>query len=143
MMQQLQMREWRFFYHSDRSMPGRADVFVFGSNMAGRHGVGAAQYARKFRGAEFGIFEGLTGSCYAIPTKDENLKPLPIAAIAENVAHFLDVARSMQSARFFVTRVGCGLAGFSDAQIAPLFMNAPSNCNFAYQWRTFLEGPYV
>ena len=104
------------------------EIFVFGSNLAGRHGKGAALYARKHYGAIYGVGEGLQGSSYAIPTKDSDLRPLPIAEVARGVETFLKFAGRRPHLTFRVTAVGCGLAGFHPAEIAPLFRNAPSNC---------------
>jgi hypothetical protein len=129
----------RFEYHADGTYPAANRIFVFGSNMAGRHGKGAALFAKRFRGAAYGVYEGFTGRCYAIPTKDASLRTLPLDEVEDGVAHFLDVARECPELLFFVTRVGCGHAGYTDEQIAPMFMNAPTNCSFARQWRDYLE----
>lgn len=102
-------------------------IFVFGSNLAGIHGAGAARCAHKEHGAMFGVGEGLTGNSYALPTCDHNVRPLPLAAIAKHVTLFLDYARQNPHLSFQVTRVGCGLAGYDDSQIAPLFLCAPDN----------------
>ena len=109
-------------------------IFVFGSNLAGRHGKGAALYARQHHGATYGQGEGLQGDSYAIPTKDAQLRTLPLDAIAKHVEAFLTFARQF-NATFYVTRIGCGLAGYTDAQIAPMFANAPSNCILPDGWR--------
>jgi hypothetical protein len=103
-------------------------IFVFGSNEAGRHGKGAALTARQEYGAIYGQAEGLQGSSYAIPTKDARLRPLPLPAIATYVRRFLAFAQAHPELSFFVTAVGCGLAGYTPAQIAPLFVGAPANC---------------
>lgn len=106
-------------------------VFVFGSNLAGRHGAGAAKFARDQRGARYGVGEGRTGNAYALPTKDGCLRSLHLDEIARNVERFIRYARDNPAIRFQVTPVGCGLAGFKREQIAPLFDQAPSNCWFA------------
>lgn len=110
-------------------------IFVFGSNLAGRHGRGAALWARRNRGAIYGQGEGRQGQSYAIPTKDEALRPLPISRITMHVNVFLLYARANPQLRFEVTRVGCGLAGYSDDDMAPLFKPAPSNCRLPPEWR--------
>ena len=102
-------------------------VFVFGSNLAGRHGKGAALWARIHRGAVYGQGEGRQGNSYAIPTKDERIRTLPLERVAKGVARFLSYARAHPDEQFQVTPIGCGLAGFKPAQIAPLFSDAPSN----------------
>jgi hypothetical protein len=96
------------------------EIFVFGSNYAGRHGKGAALQAVKF-GAIRGQGVGLMGKTYGIATKDRNLKVLPLESIKKQIAKFLDFARENKQFRFLVTPIGCGLAGYRPRQIAPLF----------------------
>jgi hypothetical protein len=110
-------------------------IFVFGSNLAGRHGAGAALVARKYFDAVYGEGVGRTGDAYAIPTKDKNLKVLPISEIQKHVEDFLEYAHAHQELQFEVTRVGCGLAGYKDEDIAPLFHHVPDNCMMPEQWR--------
>jgi hypothetical protein len=102
-------------------------IFVFGSNRAGIHGAGAAKYAHEHCGAVWGIGEGLSGDAYALPTCDHEIRPLKLAQIRFHVDRFLSFAKHHPTLQFQVTRVGCGLAGFTDDQIAPLFLNAPDN----------------
>lgn len=109
-------------------------IFVFGSNLAGRHGKGAALCARRQHGAEYGVGVGRTGQAYAIPTKDTQLQTLSLSVIASYVADFLDYARNHPELTFNVTRIGCGLAGYSDHEIAPLFEGAPTNCILPGEW---------
>jgi hypothetical protein len=107
-------------------------VFVFGSNTAGRHGKGAALFARQQRGAIYGQGEGLQGNSYAIPTKgqrpDRTLFTLPLDQIGPGVERFLAFARSRPDLEFEVTPIGCGLAGYRPEQIGPMFRGAPENC---------------
>lgn len=105
-------------------------IFVFGSNLAGRHGKGAALSARQNWGAEYGVGRGRTGSAYALPTKDFKIKTLPIRDISRYVTEFIEYARSHPELQFIVTRVGCGLAGYKESDIRPLFEGAPDNCEF-------------
>lgn len=109
-------------------------IFVFGSNRAGAHGGGAARTAWKQYGAKYYVGEGLTGRSYGIPTKNEDIDTLPIWEVEKHVARFLDFARAHPELRFAVTRVGCGLAGFTDAEIAPMFAGAPQNCDLPEGW---------
>lgn len=103
-------------------------VFVFGSNLAGRHGKGAALWARQHRGAVYGCGVGYQGNSYAIPTKDERLHTLPLERISEHVAYFLGFARHVRPDLIFqLTPIGCGLAGYKPDQIAPMFADAPPN----------------
>ena len=95
------------------------EVFVFGSNLHGHHGGGAARAARKKFGAIWGQGVGLQGQSYAIPTMQggvETIKPY--------VDQFIDFAREHTELFFYVTRIGCGIAGFKDSDIAPLFKDA-------------------
>lgn len=86
-------------------------VFVFGSNRAGRHGKGAALHAAKLWGAVHGVGEGPTGNAYAIPTKDENLRVLPLPEIVAGFERFLAYAKGRREL-FLLTPIGCGLAGY-------------------------------
>ena len=98
----------------------RADeVFVFGSNLAGMHGGGAARVAFERFGAVWGCGVGLQGQSYAIPTMQGGVE-----TIRPYVDAFIDFARSRPDLFFYVTRIGCGIAGFVDAEIAPLFAAA-------------------
>ena len=95
------------------------EVFVFGSNLAGQHGGGAARIAYETFGAEWGVGVGLTGQSYAIPTMQggvETIKPY--------VDDFVAFAKAHQELFFYGTRIGCGIAGFRDRDIAPLFADA-------------------
>ena len=95
------------------------EIFVFGSNLAGMHGGGAAATAHRCFGAVWGKGVGLYGRSYAIPTMQggvETIKPY--------VDKFIEFAKSHQEQRFLVTKIGCGIAGFRDEQIAPLFAEA-------------------
>jgi len=113
-------------------------IFVFGSNLRGVHGAGAAQYAHKVLGASWGVGEGPTGQCYALPTKDIQIKTLPFKRVVKAIEDFIEYAKQHPKKKFKVTRVGCGLAGFKDEQIAPLFMYPPHNCYFDTAWTEYL-----
>jgi len=106
------------------------EIFVFGSNLAGRHGKGAALFALQNHGAIYGQGIGHQGNSYAIPTKDHQLKTLPVSEIKTYVNQFIRYARKNPQLQFNVTRIGCGLAGYTDSDIAPLFKNSPPNCFF-------------
>jgi hypothetical protein len=110
-------------------------IFVFGSNLAGRHGKGAALTALRTYGAVYGQGVGPQGQSYAIPTKDENLRSLPLLTIDRYVYKFLQYARDHPDEKFLVTRIGCGYAGYTDRQIAPMFALAPDNCILPDDWR--------
>lgn len=110
---------------SARTSPGRIEqlaeneIFVFGSNLAGMHGGGAARLARLKWGAVMGQGVGLQGRTYAIPTMQggpETIKPY--------VDEFIAFAKAHPGLHFLVTEIGCGIAGFTPSQIAPLFAGA-------------------
>lgn len=110
-------------------------IFVFGSNLAGIHGAGAAKFALEKRGAIWGQGIGLQGNSYGIPTKDKNIQTLPLDQIRLYVNDFLALAWARYDLEFEVTRIGCGLAGYTDTDIAPMFEGAPGNCSLPPGWR--------
>lgn len=105
----------------------RRAVFVFGSNLASRHGLGAALFAAQFRGAQRGCAVGVTGQSYAIPTKDGDLRTLPLEAISVYVEQFIEYAAQHPKTYFQLTKVGCGLAGHQEDAMRRLFASAPAN----------------
>ena len=112
------------------------EVFVFGSNLAGAHGGGAALIAYRKFGAIWGQGVGLQGQSYGIPTMQggvETIKPY--------VDEFIEYARKNPHDRFLVTRIGCGIAGFTDEEIAPLFRDAVNIDNICLSsiWWNLLE----
>lgn len=98
-------------------------IFVFGSNESGVHGAGAAKVAMSF-GAEMEKGFGFSGNTFAIPTKDWEIKTLPLEAIEHYVKRFTAAATVYDKLEFLVTEVGCGLAGYKVGDIAPLFTEA-------------------
>ena len=100
------------------------EIFVFGSNLSGMHGGGAAALAYRRFGAVWGQGVGLQGQSYGIPTMQggtETIKPY--------VDEFIAFAKSHPELRFLVTKIGCGIAGFSEEEIAPLFADAVGIAN--------------
>lgn len=95
------------------------EVFVFGSNLAGHHGGGAARIALERFGAIYGQGVGLQGQSYAIPTMQGGVE-----TIRPYVDEFITFAQNHPDLTFLVTRIGCGIAGFDDSEIAPLFADA-------------------
>lgn len=95
------------------------EVFVFGSNLAGMHGGGAARLALERFGAVWGQGVGLQGQSYAIPTMQGGVE-----TIAPYVDEFIGFARQHPELKFLVTEIGCGIAGFTPVEIAPLFARA-------------------
>lgn len=112
------------------------EVFVFGSNLRGHHNGGAARMAHSRFGAEWGVGVGPTGKCYAIPTMHggvEDIKPY--------VDDFVEYVRNHPDKRFLVTRIGCGIAGFTDREIAPLFKDVKDTPNVCLpkEWLFILD----
>jgi hypothetical protein len=107
-----------------------ADIFVFGSNLMGIHGAGAAKFAMENHGAVMGKGIGHHGQSYAIPTKESPYRTLPLIEINHYVAQFMSFARFFDmpkpSFTFIVTPIGCGLAGYTPEDIAPMFRLAKS-----------------
>lgn len=127
-------------FHKDHTLPDpklKAHL-VFGSNRQGIHGKGAALVAKVHFDAEQGCWDGPCGLSYAIPTKYKPNKSMLLMEIQPYVDKFLDYARKNRGTMFWVTRVGCGHAGHTDEQIAPMFIGAPDNCSFAEEWRRYL-----
>lgn len=116
-------------------------IFVFGSNLAGRHGTGAALTAFREHGAVYGKGIGLQGNSYAIPTKDENIATLPLHKIKKYVDQFIRFAKLNPEKKFQVTRIGCGPASYDDEDIAPMFVDAPENCILPVGWRLLSKNP--
>jgi len=105
-------------------------IFVFGSNRAGIHGAGSALHARTKCAAVLGVGEGRTGQSFAIPTKDEHLRVLPLKDIYRSVSKFIFYAAEHPELQFDVVDIGCGLAGYKVGDIAPMFKQHPPNVHF-------------
>lgn len=110
-------------------------IFVFGSNLAGRHGAGSAKEAFKNHGAIYGCGIGLQGQSYAIPTKDFNLQTIPLDQIWLHVHYFKTFAYVHSSWQFDLVAIGCGLAGYKPEQIAPMFMICSPNVNLPKEFK--------
>lgn len=115
-------------------------IFVFGSNLSGWHGRGAAREAKDRYGAKQGKGVGHFGGSYAIPTKGYGPK-LPILSlnvISKYVNEFVDFAKAHPDWEFNITPIGTGLAGYAHSEIAPLFKDCPENCNLPEEWKIYL-----
>ena len=112
------------------------EIFVFGSNLQGMHAGGAARIAHKLFGAIWGQGVGLQGSSYAIPTMQGGVE-----TIAPYVDEFITFAQEHPHMCFLVTRIGCGIAGFTDEEIAPLFAAAYhlDNVTLPRQFMQYIE----
>ena len=104
------------------------EVFVFGSNASGHHGAGAAAQAQRDFGAVWGEGHGLHGQSYAIDT----MSGLPV--MAEEIATFLEFAEAHPQLTFLVTEIGCGIAGYTPSEVAPLFTRAVSNVRLPHSF---------
>ena len=109
------------------------EVFVFGSNLYGHHGGGAARAALNKFGAIWGQGVGLQGQSYAIPTMQGGVE-----TIVPYVDEFINFTKEHLDKFFYVTRIGCGIAGFRDEEIAPLFKMA-LNLNNVCLPETFVQ----
>jgi hypothetical protein len=125
------------------------EIFVFGSNTQGRHGKGAAKQAVSF-GAKYGNPEGYQGNCYAIITKDlTSQDKYPLHWIKEGIVNFLRDVNNTPSYTFLVTKIGCGLGGYSVSEIAELFygLDIPSNVVLPKEFHkpvmTYVNGDWV
>lgn len=116
-------------------------ILVFGSNLAGRHGKGAALHALKHFGAKRGLGHGWHWHSYALPTKDFHLKILRLDQIKENADKFIGFATTHLHLVFELTRVGCGLAHYKDYQIGPMFAFVPHNVIVPLEWREYVRRP--
>lgn len=106
-------------------------VFVFGSNLAGRHGKGAALFAKKHYKAEYGKGKGIQGDSYALPTKDEDLRPLPWEKVEEGLEELFEYANNNPETLFLLTPVGTGLAGNSKGLLFNFMDTHPTPFNVA------------
>lgn len=111
-------------------------IFVFGSNLLGIHGAGAAAYARNDLGAELGVGEGLTGRTYALPTCYQPGEPVTMQELAVYIDTFFEYASEHPEMRFFLSKIGCGIAGFDEDTVADLVdrLGPPSNVDIPPDW---------
>ena len=109
-------------------------VFVFGSNLAGKHGGGAAKFALENFGAEYGKGEGLQGKSYAFPTLDENLCKLSDQELTFSVWNLYHACQHNPERTFLLTKVGCGIAGFEESKMKSFFHNPPKNLVLPEGW---------
>ena len=97
------------------------EIFVFGSNLNGNHAGGAAKLAADKFGAIPGQAEGIQGQSYAIPTLDKNMNKLPVETIRNSIQELYNFANENAHLDFYVTKIGCGIAGFQKEEIASVF----------------------
>lgn len=128
-------------YHEDGKLSDNIKeyIFVFGSNLGGFHGRGMALVAKEHFNAEQGVGIGLTGRSYAIPTKDRFIRTLDLSDIKKYIDIFKEFTHEHPEMKFWVTAVGCGLAGYKHYHIASLFRDCNTNCVFPEEWKKYLE----
>jgi hypothetical protein len=110
-------------------------IFVFGSNLLGAHGGGAAHQAKEFFGAKKGCGEGLTGRCYAFPSLDRNFHKRSWEDLEHSRDLFFSCAELHPDKEFLMTAVGTGIAGFSHEEMKSLFADPPLNVILPEEWR--------
>jgi hypothetical protein len=108
--------------------------FVFGSNLGGHHYGGAAAQAYSDFGAQWGVAEGITGSSYAFPTLDAELKQMPMHRLKVARDKLYGTAIAHPELTFLLTKVGCGIAGYSEDEMRELFSDAPTNVRKPEGW---------
>lgn len=128
------MKEKSRVAQEKRRVAAAHKIFVFGSNLAGRHGAGSALHAKKYFGAQTGMWRGRTGNAYAIPTKDAHFNTLPLYKIWHFIEDFINYAKQHPELEFFVVAIGTGLAGYKHEDMAGMFKDAPSNCELPPEW---------
>lgn len=110
------------------------EIFVFGSNLNGNHAGGAAAYAKELFGAVEGIGQGITGQCYALPTLDRKMQPMRLHILALYRDNFYLAAVHWPGKTFLLTKVGCGIAGYSEETMRELFRVKLSNVVYPKGW---------
>lgn len=128
-------------YHDESIINSLAEdtVFVFGSNLAGTHAGGAAKMALIHFGAVKGVGRGWAGQSYAIPTMNEHLQQMPLSHIESYIEDFKIYTKNHPKNKYFLTSVGCGVAGYKVEEIAPMFKGISRNVIFPVSFRPFVE----
>ncbi|MFW1734488.1 hypothetical protein ACG94V_14040 [Acinetobacter sp. ULE_I001] len=130
-----------YHYHDEsiiKTLP-EDTVFVFGSNMAGTHQGGAAKTAHLHFGATKGVGRGWAGQSFAIPTMNEHLQQMPLSQIQHYIDDFKIYTKNHPKIKYFITSVGCGVAGYKVEEIAPMFKGISRNVIFPASFRPFVE----
>ena len=130
-----------YHYHDEtiiKNLPENT-VFVFGSNLAGTHQGGAAKIAHLHFGATKGVGRGWAGQSFAIPTMNEHLQQMPLSQIQHYIEDFKIYTKNHPKTKYFMTAVGCGVAGYKVEEIAPMFKGISRNVIFPASFRPFVE----
>ncbi|TCM67779.1 hypothetical protein EC844_10773 [Acinetobacter calcoaceticus] len=130
-----------YHYHDESIIKSLAEdtIFVFGSNMAGTHAGGAAKIALQHFGASKGVGRGWAGQSFAIPTMNEHLQQMPLSQIQHYIDDFKIYVKHHPKMKFFITAVGCGVAGYKVEEIAPMFKGISHKVIFPASFRPFVE----
>jgi len=128
-------------YHDESIIKSLTEdtVFVFGSNMAGTHQGGAAKTALLHFGAMKGVGRGWSGQSFAIPTMNEHLQQMPLSQIQHYIDDFKVYSKNHLKIKYFITAVGCGVAGYKVEEIAPMFKGISHNVILPISFRPFVE----
>ncbi|ESK56596.1 A1S_2505 family phage non-structural protein [Acinetobacter tjernbergiae] len=118
-------------------------VFVFGSNLAGIHDSGAARVAAQHFAAVKGVGRGWAGQSFAIPTLNEHIQQMPLSQIEHYVDDFKVYAKHHPKMKYFLTALGCGIAGYKVSEIAPLFKGIHPNVIFPESFRPYIEADAI
>lgn len=130
-------------YHNEsiiKALPENT-VFVFGSDMIGQHADGAAKTAVAHFGALNGVGRGWSGQSYAIPTMNEHFQQMPLSQIQHYIDDFKIYTKNHPKIQYFITSLGCGIAGYKIEEIAPMFRGISHNVIFPQSFRAFVEKP--
>lgn len=130
-----------YHYHDESIIKTLAEdtIFVFGSNMAGTHAGGAAKIALQYFGATKGVGRGWAGQSFAIPTMNEHLQQMPLSQIQHYINDFKIYVKHHPKMKFFITAVGCGVAGYKVEEIAPMFKGIGHQVIFPASFRPFVD----
>lgn len=130
-----------YHYHDESIVKNLAEdtLFVFGSNLAGTHAGGAAKIAHLHFGASKGVGRGWAGQSFAIPTMNEHLQQMPLSQIQHYIDDFKIYVKHHPKLKFFITAVGCGVAGYKVEEIAPMFKGIGQSVIFPESFRPFVE----
>lgn len=115
------------------------EIFCFGSNLSGLHSGGSAREAVINYGAIFGEGIGHHGNSYAIPTLTAKFTKMELYDIGAHIDDFIEYAKAHPELTFNIVAIGCGIAGFTPEEIAPMFADAPDNCNLPKEFTDVLE----
>lgn len=140
----------KIIYYHDRTRIRRLPenhILLFSSNTRGAHGAGLAKDAHSFFGAKYGQSFGFQGQCYAVPTRiyhtrkvnNSMFENMTLKAIGQHVKLFFEDAKKNPHLVFVITRIGCGLAGYTDEDIAPFFTNPLSNMVLPMEWINLID----